>query len=191
MVSEAKARSELEKRDAAEFHEPNVFFWIPADMKGDMRNKFMHEQVHRMFVQLRSPKQGGWEPLRGENATKVTLMPVTGVPVYHAMFREGHDTILVREQEFHLHWDDDRCFHRDLITGRMYRQCNRIRFKRSARYNAPMWLPDEIALKLQREGKFKVLEWDNPESAMKVTEEGLSVPTPRQGRKRVRKPVPW
>ena len=190
MVSEAKIRSELEARDVGEYHEPNVFFWIPEDMRGGMRNKFMHEQVHRMFIQLRSRRQGGWEPLKGENATKLTLMPVTGVPVYHTMYREGHDTILVREQEFHLHWDDGRCFDRDEITGQMWRRCNRVRFKRSPRFNAPMWLPDEIALKLQAEGKFRILELDAPGKA--VSPEGLTLPkTNKKGRKRVRKPVPW
>lgn len=170
------------KPNEAELSEPRPFAFVPEDMKPEQKGRFLQDQVQKMFE---DQGRRGWEPEGGVSRAQIQVQRITGIPPYHTMYKEGHETWIVREKRFHLHWDDPNATHTDKITGRPYRVCNRIRFKRVAR-SGVMWLPDSIAHALQKEGKFKVLEWDDKDF---VPDETPEVET--SNKERVSTPVEW
>lgn len=164
-----------------EFQEPNLFFWIPSDASHEEKIKQTEHWVIEVWKRRADPKNGGWRPEKSDNRRKVRVIPLGGLGADHAAFKEGYDTYLVRDKEWHIHEihpTDKRVYAsvQTLPNGTRIRYCNKFRFWRPDRITQsdPLWLPDELAAVLQKKGLMKVLEWDTQDG--KILSEEMAEP---------------
>lgn len=153
-----------------EYNEPNMFFWVPEDASPEAKKKIMEEMTGRAFSQLRSDKQGGWEPVdpgQGEKH-RILLVPVADVPPDHPLYKEAHVPVLMRSQRWHTHvappkegkWE--RSYAQEFVVGgKKYFRCNRIKFQRQNKYTSELHMSTKIALDLYRRGKIRITSFDD------------------------------
>lgn len=150
------------------------FFWLPSDMREDMKGPRVEEIVNQCWVNLAKKKNGGYEPVplaRGWHRDQVTNKPVFSsgrdvkilcvgpikVPFGHQLYKEGHDTYVLR-----------------------YPDHSFIQFAKIQNEGVKtLTLPDRIMADLVRKGVMHVLEWDTDEGR-RAYEESLEPETREQ-----------
>lgn len=164
-----------------EFSEPNLFFWIPSDASEEEKIRQTEHWVIQAWKRRAEEKNGGWQPEKSEARRKVRVIPLSGIGADHVAFKEGHDTYLVRDQEWHMHrlHPTDRRVYASVTVlkdGSRVRYCNKFRFWRPSRVSRqdPLWLPDNLAAALQQRGLLKVVEWDTQDG--KILSEEMAEP---------------
>jgi hypothetical protein len=182
LVTDKQLTSALNPGKDLDLYEPNLFFWVPEDASGPARSGLIASAPGRALQNLQGEKNGSWQlvmPERGR-VRLVVFGPIRDIPTFHAMYREGHDTYMVRDKGLHLH-----------PTGK---RCNKVRFWRSKRYPDGIYLPDPVARGLLEKGAIdEPAEWDDPSEARILAEEAAEpkeVELPREG-ERVRTVVPF